>query len=559
MACNDYSNNAGAQVESVASQLPPGFCFSNPQSVIDAVATYVRNYLPGNYSTFLIRDSTPAVTDRDKLWLSVDPANCRPLGFYLYSTTHATWVPVGNQVWNGDAGGTANALTCTFSPTLKYLTAGHLFIVKASSVANNAAATLNPSGIGNKDIKKNGGQPLQGGEILPNSLLLLTWRSDYFELLNPAPASASLTPVNRLINGSFEVDSDADGIPDGWDFDVNGGTPGGATGTISTGTVGHGASSFSINGAANTSGALNMLDMQPCKGDDTYTDGEMMVLSFWHQTSDALNDDQIEVSWYDEAGVLISSATIWTWDTTAAAGTWKRMFAAMVPASGARFFKLSIIGNATGGGTGTSYYDGLAIETVTFKRKCEFFYTGSAATASYAWQCPSGVTWIRVRAVGGGGGGGTVAGVNGGGGGGAGGTVVACVPVVPLTRYLVAVGAGGAADANGNNTTFDAAGINLIASFGAGAVTITGGSGGTGSLGTGPVGWIFAGGNGENGGLGAVDGGDGGDGSGGGGVGRTVAAGAGAGTTGSQYGGGGGGGYNGGGGTGAAGYLSIEY
>jgi len=338
---------------------------------------------------------------------------------------------------------------------------------------------------------------------------------------------------------------------------VNGGTPGGATGTISTGTVGHGANSFSINGAANTSGALNMLDMQPCKGDDTYTDGEMMVLSFWHQTSDALNDDQIEVSWYDEAGVLISSATIWTWDTTAAAGTWKRMFAAMVPASGARFFKLSIIGNATGGGTGTSYYDGLAIETVTFKRKCEFFYTGAAATATYVWQCPAGVTWIRVRAVGGGGGGGSAPGVYGGGGGGAGGTVIACVPVVPLTRYLVAVGAGGAADANGNNTTFDATGINLIAGFGAGAVgIITGGSGGTGSLGIGPVGWIFAGGTGENG---PVDGGDGGDGSGGGGVGRTAAAGAGVGTTGSQYGGGGGGGYFGGGGTGAAGYMSIEY
>jgi len=562
MACNDYSNGSAPQVVFSMGTLPPGFCPDGYQALFDAIATYLAGTLPANFSTFLIRDSTPAVTDRDKLWLSVDPANCRPLGFYLYSTTHAAWVPVAQQVWNGDAAGTANALTCTFSPTLKYLTAGHLFIVKASATANTAAATLNPSSLGAKDIKKQGGQALEGGEILPNALLLLTWRSDYFELLNPAPSSASLMPVNRLINGSFETDSDADGQPDGWEFDANGGTPGGATGAISTSTVGHGAKSYAINGAANTSGSLAMLDMQPCKGNNspTDTDGELMLLSFWQRTSDALNDDTIQVSWYDASTppALISSSTIWAWDTTAAANTWKRMFAAMVPASGARFFKLTIIGNTTGGGIGTSYYDGLAVETVTFKRRCNFIYTGSAATASYAWKCPDGVTWVKILAVGGGGGGATTAGTNGGGGGGAGGTVVACVPVIPSTRYRIAVGAGGAADASGNNTTFDATGINLVASFGAAGAGTAAGTGGGGSLGTGGVGWVFNGQNGEAGGAGA-DGGDGGDGSGGGGLGAVSGGGATTGSVGCQYGGGGGGGYGAAGGAGAAGFLSIEY
>ncbi|MFM2124117.1 MAG: hypothetical protein RL328_568 [Acidobacteriota bacterium] len=551
MACNDYSNGSAPQVVFSMGTLPPGFCPDGYQALFDAIATYLAGTLPANFSTFLIRDSTPAVTDRDKLWLSVDPSNCRPLGFYLYSTTHAAWVPVAQQVWNGDAAGTANALTCTFSPTLKYLTAGHLFIVKASATANTAAATLNPSSLGAKDIKKQGGQALEGGEILPNALLLLTWRSDYFELLNPAPAAASLTPVDRIINGSFEQDSDADGLPDGWTYS------GTAAGSINTSTVGHGASSFGINAAGNTTGTLVMTEMQPCKGNNTYLDGEMMVLNFWHQTSDAANDDTVSVEWFYDNGASISTATIWTWNNAAAVNTWKRMFAAMVPPTNARFFKLSINGNIGLGGSGTSYFDGMAIQTHIFKRKCEFFYTGAGSTMSYSWECPPGVTVVRIKAIGGGGGGGTTGGANGGGGGGAGGTVVATVPVVAGTRYTIAVGAGGAANANGNSSTFDATGINLIASFGTGGNSAVQGTGGAGSVGTGSSGWVFNGGDGLAGGGGVATG-HGGSGSGGGGVAAATVLGT-VGGAASLYGGGGGGGYGAAGGTGAAGYLSIEY
>jgi len=498
MACNDYSNGSAPQVVFSMGTLPPGFCPDGYQALFDAIATYLAGTLPANFSTFLIRDSTPAVTDRDKLWLSVDPANCRPLGFYLYSTTHAAWVPVAQQVWNGDAAGTANALTCTFSPTLKYLTAGHMFIVKASATANTAAATLNPSSLGAKAIKKQGGQALEGGEILPNALLLLTWRSDYFELLNPAPSSASLMPVNRLINGSFETDSDADGQPDGWEFDANGGTPGGATGAISTSTVGHGAKSYAINGAANTSGSLAMLDMQPCKGNNspTDTDGELMLLSFWQRTSDTLNDDTIQVSWYDASTppALISSSTIWAWDTTAAANTWKRFYAPMVPATGARFFKLTIIGNTTGGGIGISYYDGLAVETVTFKRK-----VSTTTAGTYPWVCPAGVFSVRATCVGAGGGGAGGAVGLGGGGGGGGGVAVSIVNTTPLTTYSVVVGAagaaglaGGAGGAGGNSSFNGVVGNGGVGGIGPGVLGT--GGGGTGQFvtnggdGTGPVG-----------------------------------------------------------------------
>jgi len=496
MACNSYSNNANPAVVFSMSTLPPGFCPAGYQALFDAIPTYLQGVLPTNYSTFLITDSTPAVTDRDKLWVKVD-ANCKPLGFYLYVSAYAAWLPVGNKVWNGDDGGTVNALAVTFDPTLKYLTDGHLFIVKAGTVANTGASTLNASSLGALAITKYGNQPLEGGEILPGAFLLLTYRdagTDYFELLNPAPAAAGITPVNRLINGSFEADSDDDGQPDGWEFDPNGGTPGGATGAINSSTVAHGANSFAINGAANTSGSVDMAVMQPCKGNDTYTDGELMLLSFWQQTSDQLNDDQISVSWYDKDGVLISSATIWTWDTTAAANTWKRFYAPLVPASGARFFKLSIIGNTTGGGSGTSYYDGLSIETVTFKRK-----VSTTTAGTYAWVCPTGVFSVRATCVGGGGGGAGGAVGLGGGGGGGGGVAVSIINTTPGTTYSVVVGAagaaglaGGAGGAGGNSSFNGVVGNGGVGGIGPG-VQGTGG-GGTGQFvtngadGTGPVG-----------------------------------------------------------------------
>jgi len=562
MACNSYSNGSNPQVVFAMGTLPEGFCPATYQAMFNAIAVYLQGSLPTDFSTFLIKDSEPDPTDRDKLWVQVNPVNCDPVGFYLYNTGYAAWLPVSNTVWNGDAAGTANALTVTFSPTLKYLSDGHLFIVKAAATVNNGAVTLTPLNLGTKDVTKQGGQPLTGGEIAPNALLLLTYRNgtDDFELLNPSPAQAEITPINRIINGSFETDRDNDGVPDGWTF------TGPAAGSISTTVVGHGARSYSINGALNKTGTIAMTDLQPCKGNDLYTDGEMMVLNFWHYVTVAANDDSVTVEWYDKAGASLgAAATIWNWNTAAVANQWHRVYASMVPATGARFFKLRFIGNTTGGGTGVSYFDGIAVDTVTFKRKCEFHYSGAASVARYAWQAPSGTTMVRVTAVGGGGGAANVAGTNGAGGGGAGGTVIALVPVTPLTRYQVSVGAAGthgATGTNGGNSTFDAAGVNAYGAGGqgggSGGSAVNPGTGGSGSVGTG-VGWVFNGGDGEAGGTGS-DGGDGGNGYGGGGLGRTVVAGAGVGGNGSLYGGGGGGGYNGSnGGDGAAGYVCIEY
>ena len=83
-------------------------------------------------------------------------------------------------------------------------------------------------------------------------------------------------------------------------------------------------------------------------------------------------------------------------------------------------------------------------------------------TATVSWTCPAGVTSVIVEGCGGGGGGGaggagtatTDRWSTGGGGGGGAPIVTRALTVVPTTAYTLTIGAGGASDADGANTTF---------------------------------------------------------------------------------------------------------
>lgn len=547
MACNSYSNNGSPNIVLTPTTLPDGTCFTGAQDIINKVAQYVVGTLPGNYTTFLISDTTPAAIDRDKLWVSVD-TNCKPLGFFLYSTTYGVWLAVDQHVIDATpaataATGTANALICLAPvPNVKFLMDGYLFVVKAGTSANTGAATLNVGNTGAYAIRKQGGLALEGGEILPNMVLLLSARETagipFYELLNAAPAAANIVPENRVINGSFEIDSDADGKPDGWTFTpVAAGTGTGAINS-SAGTVVHGANSYAITITATGGGTLTQNEKMPCN------EGEVMALSFWHRTSAATTTDLVTVQWFDRAGASVAGpTTIWSGvATTRVAGTWYRIFAGMSAPTGvgACFFQINLVGGSTNAGNpATCYFDGVLVDTVIFKRKCSYLYTGAATTVSYNFVPPSGVTMVRATVIGGGGTGGVDGAWGAGGGGGAGGTAVAISPVTIGTSYTVVVGAGGAGGVgvvnNGNNSSFN----SVIGAGGvAGAIAaITGGAGGSGTIPAGSQGWIFTGGTGIDGNNGGTPAGAGGNGSGGGGFPGTGAAGG----VGSQYGGGGGG------------------
>jgi hypothetical protein len=560
MACTNYSNNASANVVFSMSALPGGFCPANFQALMDAVAQYLVGTLPGNYSTFLISDTEPAAADRDKLWVSVD-TNCKPIGFFLFNTTYGEWLPVGQKVFDGGtAGGTANALTATADPELKYLADGCMFIVKAGASTNTGAATLNVSGTGTYPVTKQGNQTLSGGEIRPNMVLLLNARDlltvPYYELLNPSPAQAALDPQDRVVNGSFELSTLGTGIPDGWSFAAIGA----GAGAVSTGVVGHGAQSFGVTISGTGGGTLTQDELMPCN------DGEVMALSFWNYTTDTATEDAVVVDWFAEDGTTnLGTDTIWEGGASRTVSTWQRMFAGMSAPAGARFFQISVSGGLTGTTTGDCYFDGLLVDTVIFKRRCEFHYTGSAVSFSYNFVPPTGVTMVRATLIGGGGKGAQSYDPAGGGGayrggGGAGGTVVAVMPVTPGANYTVVVGAGGTTVLAATASSFNTA---TATSGAAGALsnspTGNGGTGGSGTVPAGSTGWVFPGGDGGESPSYGGQGGHGGSGYGGGGIG---AIGAGVGMNGSNYGGGGGGGGITNGplqGFGGNGFVFIEY
>lgn len=74
-----------------------------------------------------------------------------------------------------------------------------------------------------------------------------------------------------------------------------------------------------------------------------------------------------------------------------------------------------------------------------------------SADGADTWTCPTGVTSVTVECWGGGGGADSAGGLAGGGGGFAGGVI----NVTPTTIYNVYVGAGGAADTNGEDSTWE--------------------------------------------------------------------------------------------------------
>ncbi len=199
--------------------------------------------------------------------------------------------------------------------------------------------------------------------------------------------------------------------------------------------------------------------------------------------------------------------------------------------------------------------------------------------ASKTWTPPAdgSGTWALIEAIGGGGGGKTGA-SGGAGGGGGGGYNSKLIRLSELgSSVTVVIGAGGAADSNGGDTSF---GSHLVAYGGLAGQSSGWGMGGNfsqsnssagmlghgfsdASGGNGPnFGTGSAGGNSRKGGAGGGGAGNSGGGAGGvsneggnGGAGQGVS---GNGANGVQPGGGGGGAYNGTGGTGGAGMVRVS-
>ena len=154
-------------------------------------------------------------------------------------------------------------------------------------------------------------------------------------------------------NGSFEIDADADGVPDGWTKNLY---PAGG-GAIETTNPSHGAQAYKFiqqAGPGNGGGYLDMNDYLPC------SPVQPLLLEWLHYASVAGMHNLVQIRWFDKVKVYLSTTTVY--DSTENPTSWTRKTAFAIPPTGARYWKLRIIGGYTDTDiAGTAYFDGVGV------------------------------------------------------------------------------------------------------------------------------------------------------------------------------------------------------
>ncbi len=181
----------------------------------------------------------------------------------------------------------------------------------------------------------------------PVKQALMQQIKDNFDDLN-----TRVTAVVEAIvpNGSFEVDSDSDGIPDNWTRSLYTG----GSSSFDTSTPVHGAKAYKITspgGSGNGGGYLDS-DYILCSPNCTVAIGWLL------KSSVAGIHNLVEILWYTAAKSYISTATLY--DSAANPTSWTAYVRGVAPPSTAMFFKIRITGaksdNTAGG---TAYFDGV--------------------------------------------------------------------------------------------------------------------------------------------------------------------------------------------------------
>lgn len=301
-------------------------------------------------------------------------------------------------------------------------------------------------------------------------------------------------------NGSFENDSDSDGIPDNWARTLYTG----GSFALDTTTPAHGDTAIKFTRALGVGNGGGYIQTE----DYFEVSPQRVVFAQWqHKVSAAGLKDRVEFYWFkaDKTASTTPSTTIH--ESTANPTAWRHQMGGSLPPSDARFAKIRITGGFTDTNVaGDSYWDDVRVLTdlPAFSGRRRTF------TASGTFRPPTGTNLVLAIVVGGGGGGaGGTSGTIGGGGGGGAAVAIQLVPVVAGSDYTVTIGAGGAGGASGADgadggaTTFGG-----ITAAGGIKGLLAGQAGGAGGATTTDV-YGFAGGTGGNGSGG--DGGRGGD------------------------------------------------
>lgn len=114
-----------------------------------------------------------------------------------------------NELLWVDGGGTANAITATYSPALAALVDGQLCFVRATAANTATTPTFSPNGLTARSIVKGGGSPLAPSDIAGDGceiILRYDLANTRWELLNPALAEDSVS-TTFTFNGSGSTSS----------------------------------------------------------------------------------------------------------------------------------------------------------------------------------------------------------------------------------------------------------------------------------------------------------------------------------------------------------------
>lgn len=160
--------------------------------------------------------------------------------------------------------------------------------------------------------------------------------------------------VLELMNGSFELDADADGIPDGWTW-----TPSsGGSGIIDATVAGHGLNCFKMvhpGGSGHGGGFLE-------SGYYPISQVERKVVSFDIYSTVAAVKNIVRIRYFTAAKVDMAADED-VYSSTSNPTSWAEYSYNITPPSGARFAKIRLIGGDPSVSTaGTTYWDDIRWE-----------------------------------------------------------------------------------------------------------------------------------------------------------------------------------------------------
>ena len=195
----------------------------------DASGTYT---LP---STFAVANAVPSSTTINGIMDDIENAltesinkdgtkawsSNQPVGGFKFTNlglgTARTDSVVLSQVQDGklnwvDGGGTADAITATYSPAITALVDGQICCVRATTANATTTPTFAPNGLTARTIVKYGNQALEAGDIRADGhelLLRYDLTNTRWELLNPVPR---VTPSNAsdTVRGIVELSTAAE-------------------------------------------------------------------------------------------------------------------------------------------------------------------------------------------------------------------------------------------------------------------------------------------------------------------------------------------------------------